>query len=122
MAFRFEDLRVWQEALRLCNKIDLLAETFPKKELYSLSSQIKRAADSIVLNIAEGSTGQSIPKYKRFLRIALRSGIEVVACLFIGKTRGYIPQDIFTKYYNEYEILSKMITKLINSMGGSHQP
>lgn len=94
MAFRFEDLRVWQEALRLCNKIDLLAETFPKKELYSLSSQIKRAADSIVLNIAEGSTGQSIPKYKRFLRFALRSGIEVAACLFIGKTRGYIPQEI----------------------------
>ena len=61
MAFRFEGLRVWQEALRLCNEIDLLAETFPKKEKYSLSSQIKRAADSIVLNIAEGSTGQSTP-------------------------------------------------------------
>jgi four helix bundle protein len=121
MAFRFEDLRVWRDALRLCNEIDLLTETFPKKELYSLSSQIKRAADSVVLNIAEGSTGQSIPEYKRFLRIALRSAIEVVACLFIGNTRKYIPQDIFTKYYNEYEILSKMITKLINSMGGSHQ-
>ncbi len=120
MAFRFEDLRVWQEALRLCNEIDLLTETFPKKELYSLSSQIKRAADSIVLNIAEGSTGQSIPEYKRFLRIALRSGIEVVACLFIGKTRNYIPQEIFQKFYKEYEILCKMITKLINSMGNSH--
>ncbi len=119
MAFRFEDLRVWQEALRLCNEIDLLTDSFPKKELYSLSSQIKRAADSIVLNIAEGSTGQSIPEYKRFLRIALRSGIEVVACLFIGKTRGYIQQEVFQKLYNEYEILSKMITKLINSMGGS---
>jgi four helix bundle protein len=122
MAFRFEELRVWQEALRLCNEIDLLTESFPKKELYSLSSQIKRAADSIVLNIAEGSTGQSIPEYKRFLRIALRSGIEVVACLFIGKTRGYIQQEIFQKFYNDYEILSKMITKLINSMGGSQQP
>ena len=48
MAFRFEDLRVWQEALRLCNEIDLLTDSFPKKEIYSLSSQIKRAADSIV--------------------------------------------------------------------------
>lgn len=122
MAFRFEELRVWQEALRLCNEIDLLTDSFPKKELYSLSSQIKRAADSIVLNIAEGSTGQSIPEYRRFLRIALRSGIEVVACLFIGKTRGYIQQEIFQNFYNDYEILSKMITKLINSMGGSQQP
>ncbi|MFN8250412.1 MAG: four helix bundle protein [Ferruginibacter sp.] len=121
MAFRFENLRVWQEALRLSNEIDMLAESFPRKELYSLSSQIKRAADSVVLNIAEGSTGQSIPEYKRFLRMALQSGIEVVACLFIGKTRRYIPEDIFQRYYNGYEILSKMITKLISSMGGSHQ-
>lgn len=122
MAFRFESLRVWQDALQLSNKIDLLAETFPKKELYSLSSQIKRAADSVVLNIAEGSTGQSIPEYKRFLRFALRSGIEVVACLFIGKTRNYIPQELFTKFYNEYETLCKMITKLISSMGSAQHP
>ena len=59
MAFRFEDLRVWQSALKLCNEIDIVTEAFPKKELYSLASQIKRAADSVVLNIAEGSTGQS---------------------------------------------------------------
>jgi four helix bundle protein len=120
MAFRFEELRVWQDALRLCNEIDLLTHSFPKHELYSLSSQIKRAADSIVLNIAEGSTGQSIPEYKRFLRIALRSGIEVVACLFISVKRNYINQEIFEKYYSEYEVLSKMITKLINSMGPSN--
>ena len=92
MAFRFEGLRVWQDALKHCNEIDLLTHSFPKHELYSLSSQIKRSADSVVLNIAEGSTGQSIPEYKRFLRIALRSGIEVVACLFIAKTRNYINQ------------------------------
>ena len=67
MAFRFEELRVWQKALRLCNEIDILTETFPRKEMYSLSSQIKRAADSVVLNIAEGSTGQSKPELKRFL-------------------------------------------------------
>ena len=117
MAFRFEELRVWQDALRLCNEIDLLTKTFPRQELYSLSSQIKRAADSVVLNIAEGSTGQSIPEYKRFLRIALRSGIEVVACLFIANTRHYINLEVFQKHYSDYEILSKMITKLINSMG-----
>ena len=116
MAFRFEELRVWQDALRLCNEVDTLTESFPKKELYSLSSQIKRAADSVVLNIAEGSTGQSKPEFKRFLRIALRSAIEVVSCLFIARTRNYINQDIFKKYYTEYEILCKMITKLIDSM------
>ena len=116
MAFRFENLKVWQNALLHCNQIDLMAQSFPKDELYSLSSQLKRAADSVVLNIAEGSTGQSIPEYKRFLGMALRSAIEVVACLFIAKTRDYINEETFNKNYNSYEILCKMVTKLRDSM------
>ncbi len=116
MAFRFEGLRVWQSALKLSNEIDIITESFPKKEMYSLSSQIKRAADSVVLNIAEGSTGQSKPEFKRFLRIALISAIEVVACLFIARTRKYIEESDFKKYYDEYELLCKMITKLIDSL------
>ena len=116
MVFRFEDLRVWQSALRLSNEIDIITESFPKKELYSLSSQIKRAADSVVLNIAEGSTGQSRPEFKRFLRIALRSAVEVVACLFIARARNYIDQMNFKKYYDEYELVCKMITRLMDSL------
>jgi len=116
MAFRFEELLVWQKALEYSNEIDLITKKFPREELYSLSSQMKRAADSVVLNIAEGSTGQSIPEFKRFLNIALRSAIEVVACLFISKTRLYINDEIFNNHYEKYEILCKMITKLRNSM------
>ncbi|UEG50526.1 four helix bundle protein [Ferruginibacter lapsinanis] len=116
MAFRFEELKVWQLALRLSNEIDLLVKPFPKEELYSLSSQMKRAADSVVLNIAEGSTGQSKPEFKRFLGIGLRSAIEVVSCLFIAQSRKYISEENFKKYYDEYEVLCKMITKLRDSM------
>ena len=116
MAFRFESLTVWQNALELSNQIDLIAKAFPRSELYSLSSQIKRAADSVVLNIAEGSTGQTIPEYKRFLSIALRSAIEVVSCLFIARSRNYITEQQFTIHYQAFEILCKMITKLKNSM------
>ena len=77
---------------------------------------MKRAADSVVLNIAEGSTGQSKPEFKRFLGISLRSAIEVVACLFISHTGKYINEDDFKKYYDEYDILCKMITKLRDSI------
>ena len=90
MAFRFEQLKVFQSASELSNKTDTLVEKFPRKETFSLSSQVKRAADSVVLNIAEGSTGQSKPEFKRFLRIALHSGIEVAACLYLAFTRKYI--------------------------------
>ena len=48
MAFRFEDLKVWQNALSNSNEIDMMVKSFPKEELYSLSSQMKRAADSVV--------------------------------------------------------------------------
>ncbi len=116
MPFRFENLNVWQKALAYSNEIDLMTKSFPKEELYSLSSQMKRAADSVVLNIAEGSTGQSIPEFKRFLSISLRSAIEVVACLFIAQTRKYIKDDVFKMHYQSYEILCKMITKLRDSM------
>lgn len=74
----------------LSNEIDLIARSFPKIELFSLTSQIKKAADSVVLNIAEGSTGQTIPEFKRFLGIALRSAIEVVACLYLAQKPSYI--------------------------------
>jgi len=116
MAFRFEDLKIWQKAVELSNEIDLLAKTFPVDERFSLSSQIKRAADSVVLNIAEGSTGQTKPEFRRFLGIALRSAIEVVACLFLAKLRKYIPESAFQKLYDDYEILCKMITKFRDSL------
>lgn len=116
MAFRFEELKVWHIAADLSNEIDLLSKNFPKAELFSLASQIKRAADSVVLNIAEGSTGQSIPEFKRFLNIALRSAIEVVACLYLAQKRKYVLDEEYKKYYEEYEVLCKMITKLKNSM------
>ena len=115
MAFRFEDLQVWQKALQLGDAVNDLTKTFPKDELYVLTSQIKRSADSVVLNIAEGSTGQTKAVFKVFLSYALRSAIEVVSCLFIAKKRNYIQDDQFKILYNEYEALVKMITALKNS-------
>ncbi|MDN3547143.1 four helix bundle protein [Mucilaginibacter aquaedulcis] len=116
MAFRFEDLQVWQKAMDLDDQINQLCKAFPKEEIYVLTSQIKRAADSVVLNIAEGSTGQSKAVFKVFLGYSLRSAIEVVSCLFIAKRRGYILEESFKTLYIDYEVLVKMITSLRNSI------
>ena len=85
MPFKFEKLIVWQKALELSDEVNKLTKTFPKDELFILTSQIKRAADSVALNIAEGSTGQTNPEFSRFLSYSLRSNIEVVGCIFIAK-------------------------------------
>ena len=58
MAFKFEKLIVWQKSVDLSNAVHELTRSFPKEELFILTSQIKRAADSVSLNIAECSTGQ----------------------------------------------------------------
>ncbi|GAB4239577.1 MAG: four helix bundle protein [Ekhidna sp.] len=116
MAFKFEKLQVWQRSLDLTVTIDKLIKGFPSDEKYALSSQIKRAADSIVLNIAEGSTGQTNKEFSRFLGIALRSAIEVVACLHLGKKRNLINEKDFTSLYNELEEIIKMIQGLRNSL------
>ena len=80
MAFKFEQLDVWQLSLEYSDLIYDVAERLPEKEKFNLQSQIISAATSISLNIAEGSTGQSDPEQNRFLGLALRSLIETVAC------------------------------------------
>jgi len=116
MAFKFENLKVWQLSLELTDEIDLLAHSFPKHELYSLSSQIRRAANSVSLNIVEGSTGLTNAEFRRFLVIANRSALEVVGCLYLAKRRTYLADEKFTALYNQVEILVKMIQALINSL------
>lgn len=102
--------------MELTIEISDLAKYFPSFELYSLSSQIRRAADSVVLNIAEGCTGQSNAEFRKFLRYSLRSAIEVVSCLFIARNKRYLNDESFNKYYSSYEILSKMINKFSASL------
>jgi four helix bundle protein len=116
MAFKFEKLKVWQKALDLAGEIDKMTKTFPKEEIYVLTSQVKRAADSISMNIAEGSTGQSNPEFKKFLGYALRSDIEVVNCLHLAIRRGYINEEIFQKHYQSCEQILIMISALIKSL------
>lgn len=109
MAFSFEKLTVWKEAIELTGLIHELTLSFPKEELYVLTSQIKRATDSIALNIAEGSTGQTDKEFNRFLGIALRSGIEVVSCLYIAKRRKLINEITFAEYYR---VIEKLVIKI----------
>jgi four helix bundle protein len=109
MTFKFENLKVWQDSVELSGTINDVCKKFPANELYVLTSQLKRAADSISLNIAEGSTGQTNPEFKRFLGIAIRSGIEVIACIHLAKKRNIISDDDFTIVYQGIDLLVKKI-------------
>lgn len=116
MSFKFEKLNVWQKAVDFTADIHGLTREFPKEELYILASQLKRAADSIALNVAEGSTGQTNAEFKQFIGYSIRSAIEVVACLYIGRNRKIITTADFDKFYTAAEEIIKMLCGLRNSL------
>ena len=119
MGFKFEELKVWQKAIDFSSRINDLTRKFPKEESYILTSQIKRAADSIALNIAEGSTGQSNAEFKQFVGYAIRSATEVVSCLFLGRKRKLISEKDFKELYSDVETIIKMLQGLRNSLKDS---
>lgn len=125
MAFKFEKLKVWHTAVELSTAIHQMVQNWPAEERYVLSSQIKRASDSIALNIAEGSTGQTNKEFSRFLGIALRSGIEVVSCIYLAKARGLIDEEQFESTYTEIETLIikiQSLRKYINNTSSVSEP
>jgi four helix bundle protein len=117
MAFNFEKLEVWKSSRVLANEIHEVSLSFPKPELFSLTVQIKKAADSVCLNIAEGSTGLSKDEFRRFLSFSSRSVLEVISCLYLALDRKYIGEDVFSGLYSKYEVLFKQINALRNSLG-----
>lgn len=81
----YKDLAVWQKSINFTVEIYKLTQTFPKEELYGLTSQIRRAAVSIPSNIAEGNERNSHKEFNQFLHIALGSAAELDTQLLIAK-------------------------------------
>lgn len=110
MAFKFEKLEVWRLALEYVDAVYRIAEHLPRPEEHNLKSQIVRAATSIALNIAEGSTGQTNAEQARFLGMALRSLMETVACQELVKRRGYsIDKHLLQSAYDQAEALARKL-------------
>ena len=116
MSFRFEKLTVWQDARVLIGHIYTVTKGFPVDERFGITNQLRRAATSIALNIAEGSDRKSDPDFQRFLRMALSSCEEVVTGLYISMDQDYIQKKEFDKLYAESNILVAKINALIKSL------
>jgi len=111
MKFKFKKLHIWKDAMKMGEEMNILAGKFPKKEIYNLSPQIRRASDSIALNISEGSIVQSKPEFRKFLGYAIRSLDEVVTCLHKASNREYLKPEEFEKYYNDsFKVMNMMIS------------
>lgn len=116
MSFRFEKLRVWQEARQFVSSIYTITKTFPDHEKFGLTDQIRRAAVSVMLNIAEGSDLKSDIEFVRFLRFSVTSLNEVVAAAYIASDQGYLNQVDFDRIYTDANKLAAQINKFIETL------
>jgi four helix bundle protein len=91
----FKKLKVWQKAHELTRAVYAASRTFPREELYGLTSQIRRAALSTATNIVEGSKRQSKNDFRHFLNIAQASNEEVKYLLLVATELGYLPTPSF---------------------------
>ncbi len=119
MTFKFENLEVWHLALDYVDLMYAIAEQLPPVEQFNLSSQLRRAATSIPLNIAEGSTGQSDAEQNRFLGMALRSLLETVACLRLIERRNYpLASELLNAAEEKGQLLARKLQSFRNSLSG----
>ena len=109
----FEELIIWQEARKFTNNIYNLTKKYPQEEMYSLTSQMRRAAVSVMSNIAEGFDRRTTKEFISFLIIARASVSEVQNDLYISLDLNYINNEDFKIYYNHAQKIAKLINGLI---------
>lgn len=109
--FRFRKFQVYQDALQFQKMLKFLSrKKFPKEEQFCLTSQLWRALDSIILNIAEGSDRGTDKDFAHFLNISSASLNEVVACLDLAANSSYISQEDLKNFLKSAEELANQIT------------
>ena len=110
----YKDLDVWKVAMTLAQESYLLSARFPKDETYGMAAQIRRAAVSILANIAEGYGRDQTGSFMQFLRIAQGSARELETHLILAERVGL--QQMVTPLQELCERVSKMLRSLIRSL------
>ena len=106
---RFEDIQAWQRARELVNDIYTITAVNPFAKDFGLRDQLRRAAVSIMLNIAEGFARRTNKEFSQFLVNAHGSAAEVQAALYIALDQGYINKDKFDEHYDKTGEISRML-------------
>lgn len=112
----YKDLKVWVKSHEIILKIYNLTKGFPKEEIYSLTSQIRRCSYSIPANIAEGCGKNSNNDLARFLNIALGSANETEYFLLLAKDLGYLTTDDYRLLERSINEVKAMLISLIQKV------
>ncbi|MCF0184251.1 MAG: four helix bundle protein [Bacteroidaceae bacterium] len=114
----FKKFTFWYDALQLSADICVITRKFPIEERFGLANQLRRAAISIVSNIAEGSGRNSDMDFVHFLDMALGSSYEVEAQLYISERLRYITADEMKVLLNNLFSVQRRISGFIKNIRG----
>jgi four helix bundle protein len=119
-----KDLILWQKSVDFVVEVYKLTNSFPKEEIYGLTSQIRRSAVSISSNIAEGYGRHSDKELVRFLFISLGSASEIETQLLISQRLNFLDNESFEKLNRDILEIIRMLSALIKSknQGGLIHP
>ena len=118
LARRFEDLDVFQRAYKVSLELHRCSLTMPRTEQYALADQVRRASKSICANLAEGfgRQAQSKAEFQRFIRMSIGSADEMRVWLRYCFDLGYISNEQWQAWRDEYEQIAKMLQGLHRSL------
>jgi len=114
----YRDLVVWQKSMAMVTAVYRFSRSYPKEEIYGVTSQLRRSAVSIPSNIAEGYGRKSTQDYLRFLKIANGSLFELQTLLEISRNLEYITEDIFKACFDMSREVERMLSSLIRKVNG----
>jgi four helix bundle protein len=112
----YQDLNAWQEAIHLARCCYQLTREFPQEEMFSLTSQIRRAAASVPANIAEGYGRENTKGYIQFLRIAQGSLKELETHLILAREVGILQPARYAEPLQKADQVGRILRALIRSL------
>ena len=112
-----QNLQAWKKSFSLVKKLYLITANFPKEERFGLTSQIRRAAVSVPVNIAEGAGRKSRKEFIHFLSIAMGSLSELDTLILLSNDLGYISSSECKDLIFELNFIGKLIYGLMKSIG-----
>ena len=112
----FKELKVWQKAHRLTLDVYKITASFPRAEMYGLTSQMRRSSASIPTNISEGCGRDSSAELARFLTIAMGSASELEYQMILANDLKFMNEEVYSRRRDDLVEIKKMLTSFIKKL------
>ena len=112
----YKNILAWQKADDLTVAVYEATQSFPRDEVYSLTSQLRRAAYSVPANIAEGASRSTQKDYLHFLYIARGSAAEVAYFIHLAHRLGYLNDEVHARLAEQADEAARVLTGLIRTV------